>query len=64
LIVWRHERSAGGEAHSQAKLTDIEVRWLREMWGMRRWSQRELGALFQLSQAQVSAIVANKARLE
>jgi hypothetical protein len=62
--MWRHERSAGGEAHSQAKLSDVEVRQLREMWALRLWSQRELGALFQMSQAQVSAIVANKARQE
>jgi hypothetical protein len=62
--MWRHERNAGGEAHSQAKLSDVEVRQLREMWALRLWSQRELGALFQMSQAQVSAIVANKARQE
>jgi hypothetical protein len=62
--MWRHERNAGGEAHSQAKLSDVEVRQLREMWALRHWSQRELGALFQMSQAQVSAIVANKARQE
>jgi len=62
--MWRHERSHGGEAHSQAKLTDVEVRQLREMWSLRQWSQRELGGLFKVSQAQVSAIVANKARLE
>jgi hypothetical protein len=62
--MWRHDRGGRGEAHSQAKLSDVEVRQLREMWGLRRWSQRELGSLFKMSQAQVSAIVANKARQE
>jgi predicted XRE-type DNA-binding protein len=55
-------RDGIGEAHSQAKLSDREVDQLREMAAMHQWSQRELAALFKVSQAQVSAIVARKAR--
>jgi predicted XRE-type DNA-binding protein len=55
-------RDGVGEAHSQAKLTDREVEQLREMAALHRWSQRELAALFHVSQPQVSAIVAKKAR--
>jgi transcriptional regulator with XRE-family HTH domain len=55
-------REAVGEAHSQAKLSDREVAQLREMASLHRWSQRELATMFGVSQAQVSAILANKAR--
>ena len=55
-------KDAVGEAHSQAKLSDREVAQLREMAAMHKWSQRELARLFGVSQAQVSAILANKAR--
>jgi len=58
-MTWRE---GVGEAHSQAKLTDREVEQLREMAALHRWSQRELATLFGVSQAQVSAIVAKKAR--
>ena len=59
-MTWR--RDSVGEAHSQAKLTDREVDQLREMALLHRWTQRELAALFNVSQAQVSAILARKAR--
>jgi predicted XRE-type DNA-binding protein len=55
-------RDGVGEAHSQAKLTDREVDQLREMAALHKWSQRELATLFRVSQPQVSAILANKAR--
>jgi plasmid maintenance system antidote protein VapI len=56
-------RDGVGEGHSQAKLSDREVAQLREMYALGHWSQRDLAALFRVSQPQVSAILANKARV-
>jgi transcriptional regulator with XRE-family HTH domain len=56
-------RDGVGEGHSQAKLSDREVAQLREMYAMKRWSQRELAALFGVSQPQVNAILKGKARV-
>ena len=49
-------RTCRGEAHPFAKLTDLDARTIRVMVGLSGKTQAEIGALFGITQSQVSAI--------
>jgi len=53
-------RSAFGERHSQAKLTEESVLSIREMWSSGKLSQRKIAKLFGITQSVVSMIVSGK----
>lgn len=51
-----------GSDHGRAKLSDQDVREIREMYGTGRFPQRELADLFEISQVQISRIVRMESR--
>jgi len=51
-----------GSAHGRAKLSDQDVREIREMYATKRFSQDDLASFFEVSQVQVSRIVRGASR--
>lgn len=49
-----------GEKNSSAVVTEAQVGQIREMWRVRAMSQREIAAMFGITQSTVSAIVLRK----
>lgn len=56
----RKNRSAKGEAHSHAKLTEKEVREIRQLYATGTFSQEELGNAYGVRAPLVSRIVSRK----
>jgi len=49
-----------GEANSSAKVTEADVRRIRELWAQQTMAQREIAQLFGIKQGAVSCIILRK----
>ena len=49
--------SAKGEANAAAKVTEADVRRIRELWGQKTMTQRQIAEAFGLTQSAISCIV-------
>lgn len=52
----RHGRLCRGETHGQSKLTESNVRDIRQLLASKRYKQREIAAMFGISQCTVADI--------
>ena len=59
-VLGRTRKSRPGEANPAAKVSGEQVAQIRQLWGGRAMSQREIGQMFGLTQSAVSAIVRQK----
>jgi predicted XRE-type DNA-binding protein len=56
------ERTMRGESHVFAKLSDLEVSEILEIWKTKKYSQKDIAAKFNIATSYVSELVNNKKR--
>lgn len=54
---YQHGTRVAGETHHWHKLNSFQVKAVRDLWATGRWLQRDLAALFGVTQPTVSSIV-------
>jgi hypothetical protein len=53
----RRQSRPSGEINGRAKISDLQVEELRELYKSQKYTQKELGRIFNLSKSQISLLV-------